>query len=95
VAVKNIQIRDVPDDVAEAIAQRAKADGKSMQDFLLGVLAQEARFVANQATLSEIADFTNNSGIQGQDILVFLDENRAGREQLPDLHSDFATWQFG
>ncbi len=38
-----MQIRDVPDDIADAIATRARAKGQSAQAYMLGLLAADAR----------------------------------------------------
>ncbi|WP_223166587.1 FitA-like ribbon-helix-helix domain-containing protein [Nonomuraea sp. SYSU D8015] len=38
-----MQIRDVPDDVADAIAARARANGQSAQAYMLGLLMADAR----------------------------------------------------
>jgi plasmid stability protein len=42
-----LQIRDVPDDVRDAIAERAAQRGQSMQAYLLDVIRREARLARN------------------------------------------------
>jgi plasmid stability protein len=42
-----LQIRDVPDDIRDVIAERAAQRGQSMQTYLLEVLRREARIVGN------------------------------------------------
>lgn len=50
----HIQIRDVPDDVRDALAGAARARGQSMQAYLLGLVTEEARRAANMALLDEV-----------------------------------------
>lgn len=38
-----IQIRDVPEEIRDALAEAAAARGQSMQSYLLEVIAEEAR----------------------------------------------------
>ncbi|WP_327586555.1 hypothetical protein OHA25_05735 [Nonomuraea sp. NBC_00507] len=40
---RNMQIRDVPEDVADAIAARARAKGQSAQAYMLSLLVADAR----------------------------------------------------
>ncbi|MCU1484114.1 MAG: hypothetical protein JWN67_860 [Actinomycetia bacterium] len=41
--VATIQVKHVPDDVHEVLQRRAKAAGQSLQEYLLGQLAEQAR----------------------------------------------------
>ena len=50
-----LQIRDVPDDVRDALAARARAQGQSLQAFLLEVVRREAGFARNQALLADLS----------------------------------------
>ncbi|RIQ19579.1 FitA-like ribbon-helix-helix domain-containing protein [Jiangella rhizosphaerae] len=50
-----LQIRDVPEDVRDIIAQRAASLGQSMQAYLLDVLRREARFARNAAVFESTA----------------------------------------
>lgn len=50
-----IQIRDVPDDVRNALAQQAEAGGQSLQRYLLGVLTSQARRARNLDALERFA----------------------------------------
>ena len=49
-----LTIRDVPDDVKEALGRDARERGQSLQAFLLGVLRRQAAFSRNRQLLSEI-----------------------------------------
>lgn len=46
-----IQIRDVPDDVRDALAQQAQASGQSLQRYLLALVTDQARRSGNVAVL--------------------------------------------
>jgi hypothetical protein len=48
-----IQVRDVPDDVRDALAAEAESRGQSLQLFLSEVLAREAASARNLAWLRE------------------------------------------
>jgi plasmid stability protein len=48
----SIQIKDVPDGVHAILRARAAADGKSLQEYLLGRLVEEA----SGPTLEEVLD---------------------------------------
>jgi plasmid stability protein len=50
-----LQIRDVPDEVRDFIAERAAQQGKSMQAYLLDLLRREARVAANVALFEKTA----------------------------------------
>jgi plasmid stability protein len=49
---KNIQIRNVPDEVHEVYRRRAAAAGMSLQEYLLADLTQQA----GQPTMREVLD---------------------------------------
>ena len=49
-----IQVRDVPDDVREALTTEAQRRGQSLQVFLQDVLAHEARMARNRAWIEEV-----------------------------------------
>ena len=51
-AMASIQIKDVPDDVHAALRRRAAAEGRSLQEYLLRRLVEEAR----TPTLEEVLD---------------------------------------
>jgi hypothetical protein len=49
---KNVLIRNVPDTVHTALVRRAEAEGKSLQEYVLGVLHE----VTGKPTMSEVMD---------------------------------------
>ncbi len=48
-----IQVRDVPDDVRDALVRTARARGESLQSYLQSVLAREARMARMRTFLDE------------------------------------------
>ncbi|HEX5494765.1 MAG TPA: hypothetical protein VFX70_09360 [Mycobacteriales bacterium] len=49
-----LTIRDVPDEVRDALAAEAREHGQSLQAFLLGVLRRQAAFDRNRQILAEV-----------------------------------------
>lgn len=62
-----LTIRDVPDDVKEALGRDARERGQSLQSFLLGVLKQQAAFSHNRQLLAEIERDLAEGGGAGDD----------------------------
>ena len=74
-----IQIRDVPDDVYETIRRRAKADGRSIQAYMLAQLTEQARRRTKEEALAEFDAAMAGSispGLAVSSILDALDEVR-------------------
>jgi len=74
-----IQIRDVPDDVAAALSEKARARGQSLQKYLLGVITAEARRGGNRDILARFAGRTDGD-VEPSGITAELDVARAGRD---------------
>lgn len=74
-----LQIRDVPDEVRDALAERARDAGQSLQGFLLGLVVREASFTTNRRIITELDEWTTGSGLTGQDVLAALDAARGQR----------------
>jgi antitoxin FitA len=51
-----IQIRDVPEDVRDALVIQARARGQSLQAFLLDLVETQARRVRNATVLNRFVD---------------------------------------
>ena len=51
----SLQIRNVPEDVRDRLAERAKDQGKSVQAYLLELVEREARFGQNAAMFDRTA----------------------------------------
>ncbi|GAA1235366.1 hypothetical protein GCM10009676_19080 [Prauserella halophila] len=74
-----LTIRDVPDDVKDALARDARERGQSLQAFLLGVLQRQAAFSGNRQLLAEIErDLTEGGGAESdaQDAAELLEQAR-------------------
>ncbi len=50
-----LQIRDVPEDIRKALADRVAARGQSLQSFLLTLVTNEARRSTNLAVLERFS----------------------------------------
>jgi len=75
-----LQIRDVPDDVRQALADRARARGQSLQAFLLSLVSDEARRSANLALLERFARRDDGSRLSASQSTEALDGARADRD---------------
>ena len=62
-----LTIRDVPDDVKEALASDAREHGQSLQSFLLVVLKRQAGFRRNRQLLVDVERELNEGGGAGHD----------------------------
>ena len=81
-----LQIRDVPDDVRDTLAELARVRGQSLQAFLLSMVVNEARRSANAALLAGFSDRSDGSQLTPTDIVTALDEARSERDaQLAEL----------
>lgn len=70
-----LQIRDVPEDIRDVLAERASARGQSMQAFLLALVQAEAQRARNATVLARFTqrtDGTRSTPGQTADELVEL-----------------------
>ena len=77
-----VTIRDVPDDVKEALGLDARIRGQSLQAFLLGVLKRQAAFIRNRSLLADIEQDLAEGGGAGDDApdaAELLEQVRTGR----------------
>lgn len=75
-----LQIRDVPDDVRQTLADRALARGQSLQAFLLTLVEDEARRSTNLALLDRFAGRDDGSRLSADEATDTLDGARADRD---------------
>lgn len=75
-----LQIRDVPADVRDALAERARARGQSLQAFLLSLVEDEARRSVNLALLDRFSGRDDGSRLSAAEAIDALDSARASRE---------------
>jgi len=76
-----MQIRDVPDEVRDVLAQRAKERGQSLNSYLRDVILREASFAGNRALIEALVSRRDGSTFTAEDVLAARD---AGREERPD-----------
>ncbi len=74
-----LQIRDVPDDVRDALAERARARGQSLQAFLLWLVEEEARRCRNLSLLGRFVGRDDGSQVLPEAATDGLDHARAER----------------
>jgi antitoxin FitA len=74
----NVQVRDVPPEVHEALLRRAEAAGQSLQQFLAGQLAA----IAETPTIDEILDRIERrrkGHLSAREAIAAIDADRARR----------------
>lgn len=76
-----LQIRDVPDEVRDTLAERARANGQSLQVFLLALVQDEARRSNNRALLDRFADRSDGSQVAPEDAVGAIERARAERDE--------------
>lgn len=74
-----LQIRDVPEDIRDALADLARSRGQSLQAFLLALVQREARFARNLALLSQF-DGRDDGVSDSTSVTDVLDQVRAERD---------------
>ena len=80
-----LTIRDVPDEVKDALTQDARERGQSLQSFLLSVLKRQADFSRNRQLLVEIERDLASGGGAGDDApdsAELLRQARSERERM-------------
>jgi hypothetical protein len=71
-----IIIRDIPDEQADALRRKAAAAGQSLQKYMLGIVAREARRV-DQAELSRrVRERARRTAVTHEDIIDALHADR-------------------
>lgn len=73
-----LQIRDVPEDVRDALAVQAKARGQSLQAYLLELVELQARRLRNMAVLERFAGRSDGSRSLPGETSVELAMQRGG-----------------
>jgi antitoxin FitA len=62
-----LTIRDVPEDVKQALVRQARNHGQSLQAFVLGVLKRQADFAQNLRLIAEVDYDLAHGGGAGDD----------------------------
>ena len=77
-AMATIQVKHVPDDVHQVLQRRAKAAGKSLQEYLLAELAEHARQPSLDEWLTDVGE--RAAGRFGlEDAVAAVRADRSGR----------------
>ncbi|MBC7275853.1 hypothetical protein [Nocardioides sp.] len=76
-----LQIRDIPDDVRDVLAQRAKDRGQSLNSYLRDVVLREASFANNQALIERVVAARGDSKFTAEDVLAARDTARGDRTE--------------
>lgn len=71
-----LQIRDVPDDVRDVLAERARERGQSLNMYLREVVVREASFARNRALIDEVVARRGRSSFTTEDVLAARDAGR-------------------
>ena len=74
-----LQIRDVPEEVRDALAVQAKARGQSLQAYLLELVEMQARRLHNTAILDRFSGRSDGSRSLPGETSAELAEQRAQR----------------
>lgn len=80
----NILIRDVPDEVREALARSAHEKGQSMQAYLQDVLSAEARLSRNLGLIDAVRATIDSSVVEPTPDDWTTDYIRAQRQERSD-----------
>jgi plasmid stability protein len=86
-----LTIRDVPENVRDALAQQAREHGQSLQALLLGILERQAAYTRNKRLLTEIElDLAAHGGAgdKAPDADDVLADARSEREQSGPATAD-------
>jgi antitoxin FitA len=79
-----LTIRDVPDDVRDALTQEAREQGQSLQAYLLNLLEQQAGFRKNREVIAKARrDLARRGGsrVKASDIVEAIHQAREERDE--------------
>jgi hypothetical protein len=74
-----VQVRDVPDEVRDMLARRARQRGQSLQAYLLDVITAEALRARNIEVLYEVAHTGGGTRDAGAEIADLVASERRSR----------------
>src|SRR5436309_14738865 len=80
-AMVSIQVRDVPEQVRDTLAQVARSRGQSMQAYLLALLEEDARRARNVMLLKQVRETGGGYVAAPGEPAGGLDAIRAGRDR--------------
>jgi len=80
-----LQIRDVPEDVRDALVAQARARGQSLQAYLLELVEAQARRLRNVAVLDSFAGRADGSWSSPGATSAELEEQRGAHHSSGDV----------
>lgn len=72
----SLQIRDVPEDVRDVLAERARERGQSLNMYLRDVVLREAAFDRNRSLIDQVVARRGSSRFSVEDVLAARDAAR-------------------
>ncbi len=75
-----IQVKNVPDELHERLRARARAEGRSMSDYVLYLLERDLALPTMREWLERLKEDEPVTGVTSEDILTALHEGRAERD---------------
>ena len=72
-----LQIRDVPDEVRDVLAERAREKGQSLSMYLRDIVVREASFAGNRVLIDRVTAQRRATGVTTDDVLRALDAARS------------------
>jgi antitoxin FitA len=76
-----IQVKNVPDELHERLRARARAEGRSMSDYVLYVLERDLALPTTREWLELLKEDEPVTGVSREDILTVLHEGREERDE--------------
>ena len=75
----SVQIKNVPEDVHRTLRARAAAGGQSLQEFVLALLVEEARFEPPEVVFDRIEREESGGSLAFEDAVAFIRAERDRR----------------
>jgi plasmid stability protein len=75
-----IQVKNVPDELHARLRVRARAEGRSIGDYVLYVLERDLALPTTREWLERLKEDEPVTGVSSEDILTALYEGRAERD---------------
>jgi hypothetical protein len=79
-AMSAIQVKDVPADLHERLRARARAEGRSLSDYLLYLIERDLALPTMREWLEGLQADEPITGISSEDVVTALHEGRAERD---------------
>ena len=76
-----IQVKDVPVDLHERLRERARAEGRSLSDYVLYVLERDLARPTTREWLQELKRSDPVTNVSREDILASIREGREERDE--------------